>query len=212
MIKISVIIPAFNAEKYLARCLRSIINQSIIEHEYEIILIDDGSSDSTSNIIKCFEQSNLINLSNSGNKGLPYSLNEGISKSKGEYIVRLDADDYVNRDYLLFLSRVLDDNREIDAVACDYIEVNDDEEFLSICNPLDKPIGCAIMFRKKDMESIGLYNAEFKINEEVEFMRRYKEKYFVSRLCIPLYRYRQHGNSLTTNDPEKKNYYDNMLK
>jgi glycosyltransferase involved in cell wall biosynthesis len=212
MIKVTVIIPAYNAEKYLARCLRSIINQSMPEHEYEIILIDDGSNDDTANIIKCFEQSNLIHLTNPDNKGLPYSLNKGICQSRGEFIVRLDADDFVNRDYLFFLFRVLDDNSKIDAVACDYIEVNDDEDHISVYNPLVRPIGCAIMFRKKDMESIGLYNTEFRINEEVEFMRRFKEKFLVSRLCIPLYRYRQHGNSLTTIDPEKKNYYDNMLK
>ena len=212
MIKISVIIPIFNGEKYLARCLRSIINQSMPQHEYEVIMIDDGSSDDTSKIVKSFEQSNIIYLANTTNKGLPYTLNRGICQSKGEFIVRLDADDFVNRDYLLFLFRVLNDNSKIDAVACDYIEVNDDEEPISICDPLIKPIGCAIMFRKRDMESVGLYNTDFKINEEIEFMRRYNEKYSVSRLCIPLYRYRKHGNSLTNSDPRKKNYYDNMLK
>jgi glycosyltransferase involved in cell wall biosynthesis len=96
---VSVIIPVHNAEKYIARCLRSAMNQSLGSEFYEIIVVNDGSTDNTSEVLKYFsEHIKLINLKK--NKGIAFARNEGIKASRGRYIINLDADDYINRDLL----------------------------------------------------------------------------------------------------------------
>ena len=76
MYKVSVIIPCFNHEKFIGRCLRSILDQSINKRDYEVIVIDDGSTDSSLKIIKSFKHIKI--LKNKNNRGLPFSLNLGI--------------------------------------------------------------------------------------------------------------------------------------
>lgn len=82
----------YNGEKYLAEAIESILNQTY--KNFELIIINDGSKDNSVEIIKNYmKQDNRIVLIDRENKGLPYSLNEGISVAKGEYIARMDADD-----------------------------------------------------------------------------------------------------------------------
>ena len=94
MIKISVIIPVFNTEKYLKECLDSVINQSL--RDIEIICINDGSSDKSFEILTDYESGdNRFKIINQTNKGLSESRNIGIKHSTGEYILFLDSDDYL---------------------------------------------------------------------------------------------------------------------
>ena len=86
--KLSVIIPVYNQEKYLGRCLRSLLDQTLSKNEYEIIVIDDGSVDKTSFVLQTFKN-DIIVKSNKKNKGLPYSINKGIIASKARFIVRV---------------------------------------------------------------------------------------------------------------------------
>ena len=82
----------YNGEKYLVKAIESILNQTYTK--FEFIIVNDGSSDNSLKIIKEFmKKDNRIILINRENKGLPYSLNEGISIAKGKYIARMDADD-----------------------------------------------------------------------------------------------------------------------
>lgn len=211
MFKISVIIPCYNHQKFIGRCLRSILDQSLDKSQYEVIVIDDGSSDNSSKIMKSF--GNLIKIiSNKKNKGLPYSLNVGILNTKSKYIVRLDSDDYVNRDFLSFLLQFIEQNNpDIDAVACDYLVVNDKEEVLYKENCEKKPIGCGIIFKTSHLIKLGLYNESFLLKEEVELRKRYEKLYKISRLQIPLYRYRRHENNIT-NNKQKLRKFARLLK
>ena len=124
---ISVIIPIFNQQRFVERCLRSILNQTLSKTIYDIIVIDDGSTDNTKKILENYKDKIKI-LSNKKNIGLPYSLNKGIKALQAQYIVRLDSDDYVNENFLLFLSTFLDMNKVIGAVSCDYMLVDDNED------------------------------------------------------------------------------------
>ena len=102
MVDISVLIPAYNEEKYLSRCIRSLTNQHNPQLSFEILVQDDCSTDSTSEVCKSFDT--IINYEkNSQNLGLPATLNRALSRSKGNFITRVDADDYVNCNYLNFL-------------------------------------------------------------------------------------------------------------
>ena len=88
---ISVILPAYNAHKYLREAVDSILNQTY--KDFELIIIDDGSSDSSSEIIESYNDSRIRFFKNGENKGLIYTLNRGITLANGEYIARMDADD-----------------------------------------------------------------------------------------------------------------------
>ena len=204
-IKISVIIPVFNREKYIARCLRSLLNQSIPRNEYELIVINDGSKDKTKEVLDFFKdgfKEEIKIIENEKNLGLPASLNIGISSSKGKYIVRVDSDDYVNKNFLLILYLMITQNSNYSAIACDYYLVDDKEEVLEQINCDKKQIGCGIIFEALHMKSVGLYNENYFINEEKEFRERFEKKYFIKRLPLPLYRYRRHSENMT-NQNEK---------
>lgn len=91
-ILISVVMPVYNAEKYLDEAIQSILTQTY--NNFEFIIINDGSTDKSLEIIEKYKnQDERIILISRENKGLIYSLNEGINKSKGKYIARMDADD-----------------------------------------------------------------------------------------------------------------------
>lgn len=97
MIKVSVVIPAYNAQNYLNRCLDSIINQTL--KELEIIVVNDGSTDDSLNILNRYKiQDNRIKIINQENSGTGISRNNGIKIAKGEYIAFVDADDYIELD------------------------------------------------------------------------------------------------------------------
>ena len=99
MISVSVIIPVFNAEKYLSQCLDSIVNQTLTN--IEIICVDDGSTDTSFQILKEYEEkdSRVIVLSKS-NAGAGTARNEGLKIAKGKYLSFLDADDFFERNML----------------------------------------------------------------------------------------------------------------
>lgn len=103
---ISVIIPVYNVEKYIDKCIDTVCNQSY--QNYEIILVDDGSTDSSRK--KCdtyLKKDKRIKVFHKHNGGLSDARNYGVRKSNGDYIVFVDADDYVSRDYLEDLYRLL---------------------------------------------------------------------------------------------------------
>jgi len=209
-VKISIIVPTYNQELYLARCIRSLLNQSMNKDEYEIIVINDGSTDNTKNILEPF-LNNIKYLVNKKNMGLAKSLNVGIKNSTAQFIVRVDSDDWVHREYLMILSLHLSMNLDIDAVACDYQMHDNKQKVVEYCNCEEKPIGCGIMFRYKDLVEIGLYDTSFKLREEEDLRIRFLEKYSIDRVKIPLYYYRQHETNITKNKHGME-FYQSKLK
>ena len=208
-VQISVIIPVLNSEKYIGRCIRSLLKQTINETDYEIIVINDFSTDNTEDALKPF-MGDIRYFKNQSTKGLPSSLNRGIKEARGQFVVRVDSDDYVHWDYLKILSMFLTLNNSYQAVACDYFLVDDQQNVISQENCKKKPIGCGIMFRLDKLIEIGLYNEDFLAREDEEFSIRFKKKYSIERVALPLYRYRRHGNNLT-NDKKNMELYSKKL-
>ena len=120
MPKVSVIVPVYNVEKYLEKCLDSLVNQTL--DDLEIIVVNDGSTDNSKNIIKEFQEQhkdkNLIYLEKE-NGGLSDARNYGMKKATGEYIAFLDSDDYV--DYSIY-EKMYNKAKEknADYVECDF--------------------------------------------------------------------------------------------
>ncbi|MBN2400143.1 MAG: glycosyltransferase family 2 protein [Candidatus Aminicenantes bacterium] len=207
---VSIIIPVYNAEKYIARCIRSAMNQSLNKELYEIIVINDGSSDNTAEVLKYLSSHiTLINLDS--NMGIAYARNEGIKASRGRYIVNLDADDYIDRELLYVESMFLNMNPEWDAVSCDYILVDEKESHIQRVNSRENPIACGIMFRVERLIDIGLYDPKFMMNEDMELRIRFEKKFAIKHIELPLYRYRQHESN-SSKDLKKKEKFGLLLK
>ena len=208
-VQVSVIITVHNKEKYIGRCIRSLLKQTLSEDDYELIVINDGSKDKSESAIIPFI-GDVRYYSNDEQLGLPASLNIGIREAKGQFIVRVDADDYVHWDFLKILSMHLQLNHEMDAIACDYQLVNDQQEVLKHANCLEKPIGCGIMFKLDHLIEIGLYDEDFLVREEEDLRIRFLKIYDISRVQLPLYRYRQHENNITNHVDHMQNYQDKL--
>ena len=111
MKKISVIVPAHNAEKYLRECLNSICNQTY--QNLEIIIVDDGSNDSTASIVKKYaDQDKRITPYYNENHGVSYSRNFALNRCTGDYVAFVDSDDIIAPD---FIGQMVHDLEKVDA-------------------------------------------------------------------------------------------------
>ena len=207
--QVSVIIPVYNQEKYVGRCIRSLLKQTLASKDYELIVINDGSTDNTKKALIPFMEE-IKYMENERQLGLPRSLNLGIENARGQFIVRVDGDDYVHWDYLKILSMHLQMNHDMDAIACDYIIVNERQDELSHKNCSKDPIGCGNMFRLSQLIDIGLYDEEFLLREDEDLRLRFLEKYEIHRVKLPLYRYRKHENNITRDSQNMKKYQDKL--
>ena len=206
---VSLVVAVRNQEKYIGRCIRSILNQTYAREEYEVIVVNDASTDNTRFALELFENEiRLIN--NEERKGLPGSLNVGIRSARGRFVVRIDGDDYVHTEYVNILSMHLSLNAWMDAVACDYNLVSNNDEVIDRKNCEEDPIGCGIMFRIDQLVELGLYDEQFLLHEDTDLRIRFLEKHQIHRVALPLYRYRKHEDNMT-NDHGAMSGYKNQL-
>lgn len=206
---VSLVVAVRNQEKYIGRCIRSILNQTYSRLDYEVIVVNDASTDQTKFALELFDNEiKLIN--NETRKGLPGSLNVGIRSARGRFVVRIDGDDYVHTEYVNILSMHLALNPWMDAVACDYNLVSNNDEVIERMNCEEKPIGCGIMFRIDQLVELGLYDEQFLLHEDKDLRIRFLEKHKIHRVALPLYRYRRHEENMT-NDHESMNGFMDQL-
>ena len=207
--EISIIIPSYNCEKYLSRAIRSALGQNFPKDKYEIIVVDDGSTDNTPEVIRSFgNRIRPIRLEN--NCGLPAARNVGIKNALGRFILNLDADDYLHMDCIFIEQLFLGENAHFHAVSCDYFLVDENEEHIERVSALKSPIACGIMFRKDDLIKIGLYDEEFRTLEDLDLRKRYLDQFNIHNIELPLYRYRMHKDNITKKVEEVK-YYEEKL-
>ena len=119
MVDISIIVPIYNASKYLKKCLDSLVNQT--KKELEFVLINDGSTDDSESIIKSYKDSRIKYFKRS-NHGIGKTRNFGINKSTGKYIMFLDSDDYLEEDACELLYKKIEKDN-LDLVVCDFYKV-----------------------------------------------------------------------------------------
>lgn len=117
-IKISIIVPCYNADKFIERCIKSIINQSL--EKIELIVINDGSTDNSLEIINKFKGNKIIKIISKQNEGLTKTRNIGLSQAKGEYIYFVDADDYLEDKFALEKLYNIASRLNLDILVFDY--------------------------------------------------------------------------------------------
>lgn len=119
MLKVSVIVPVYNVESYLEKCLDSLVHQKY--ENFEIICVDDGSKDHSIDILKNYakEYNETIKVVSKKNGGLSDARNFGVKQSSGDYFLFVDSDDYVDSEYISKMVNPILNNPKIDIVVCD---------------------------------------------------------------------------------------------
>lgn len=205
----SIIITSHNNKPYLGRAIRSCLKQSLDKSRYEIIVVDDCSTDKSQDILVGYKD-DIVSVILDENVGVAEASNIGIRKALGRFVIRVDSDDYINENTLLFMTEVLDENHDIGFAYCDHFRVDENEKILERknINTLDLLFrhGAGIMFRKSYLETIGLYDKNFKNAEDFDLLKRYIKNWDGYHLRLPLYRYRQHGKNMTKDEEERKKW------
>lgn len=176
--KLTVIVSVYNTEKYVEKCIESILNQTY--ENIELIIIDDGSKDKSLSILQKYKKNkNVILIENKENKGLSYSRNLGMRKSSGDYLGFIDSDDYIEPDfYNNLMTSII--REKADVAICDMkfkyitdnpyeviVKCNDFNKFnkLNIINNGIAASACNKVFKKS---IITMYEfAEGKVNEDI---------------------------------------------
>ena len=208
MPKISVIIPVYNYGKYLKEAIQSALSQQFAD--YEIIIINDGSTDNTTEVLREFENHPKIKLiTPKENRGLVRSCHEAIEASTGEYIIRLDADDYFDENALLVLSNVLDKNPDVGLVYPDYFLISEEGKVLDYIRLpkvaeevklLDLPAnGAGTMFRRSCYQAVGGYDLSLRLEDNYDLWLKILNRFKVHNVNLPLFYYRRHGSNMTLN-------------
>lgn len=126
---ISVVVPVYNVEKYLDRCVESVLNQT--HKDFELLLVDDGSLDNCPRMCdEWAKKDERIKVFHKSNGGLSSARNYGLDRAKGDYIAFVDSDDFVQPDYLNYLYQALKE-REGDLVICDYLHFSTQNEVVA---------------------------------------------------------------------------------
>ncbi|HCH7934575.1 MULTISPECIES: glycosyltransferase family 2 protein [Providencia] len=218
MIKVSVIVPVYNAEEYIERSLLSLINQTL--DDIEIIIIDDGSTDNSLSMIENTIKKNpkvnkKINLVSRNNKGVAATRSEGVFIAKGEYIIHLDSDDWADYDWLRIMYETACSNNS-DIVICDYTEVYNNKQlhktqecYSSNIKNIDSLLRGKISnanwnkLIKKDFLVKNNINFIENINMGEDFLFSLKALYYTNKVTYisrPLYYYnKMNQSSLTQN-------------
>ncbi|MGG1593052.1 glycosyltransferase family 2 protein [Terribacillus saccharophilus] len=126
--KITVLMSAYNSEKTIVLALESILSQTF--EDFEIIIVNDGSTDKTLEIISSYKDKRIRIINNESNYGLIHSLNLGIKKANGDYVARMDADDIANPDRLLKQLNILEKQKDIDIVSSNVRMFSDKFKFI----------------------------------------------------------------------------------
>lgn len=205
---VSVIMPVYNAEKYLRTAIKSILNQTY--KDFEFIIIDDGSTDKSAPIIHSYDDPRII-FRQQKNKGQTASLNEAIRMARGRYIARQDADDYSHRDRLKKQVEFLDQNNKVGLLGTNYRVVyeNGDEWFTTnlFTNPADLKLAIVfsnqfghgtVTIRKSVLAETGYYDESFKIAQDYDLWSRIARVSQIANLKDPLYDWLFHKGSLST--------------
>jgi len=202
-VKVTLYITNHNYSKYLKQSIESAISQSY--DKLEILIIDDGSTDNSRQIIEEYRGEDNIKIFYNKNQGLTKSANFAIKQSTGDYIIRLDADDILAENAIEILISKMDN--EIAAVFPAYYLIDSDGKIYDKIKRSDKdfflfpsdqePHGACMLINKKILKELGNYSETNSCRDGYDFWNKVKDKYKVKSIPDYLFYYRQHDSNLT---------------
>jgi len=224
---ISIIVPAYNSADYIGQAIESILNQNY--KNFELLIIDDGSTDNTKEIVRHYNDSRIKYLYKE-NGGLSSARNFAVVRSRGQYIMPLDADDMMAPNFITLHLQEFDKHPEADLVYCDVLLINVNGEPLTV---MRKPeyqdrrhlirdlfrqghpvVPFRLGLRKSIYDKIGLYDETLVVAEDYDMLRRFvKAGLKEHHLRETLHLRRMYPESLSRSaNPEKARSYFEVIK
>jgi glycosyltransferase involved in cell wall biosynthesis len=215
---VSVIMPAYNCERFIHKAMSSVLSQTY--QELELLIADDSSKDNTKKIIDEFNDHRIKRSHNSVNQGYLKASNILLEKAQGDFIIFQDADDYCELNRVELLLNKLRSDTDLHAVGSNVKIVDENDRLISTSNfPTDHDaiysdfskyrnpiIGSALMFKKEILKTVGTYNSYFnRIGwEDYYWFSLIIQKYKVANLIEPLYFYRSNPSSVSNQNKHYK--------
>lgn len=205
--KVSVYVPCHNYGRYLSQAVESVLQQVYIN--WELFLIDEGSDDDTREIIEHYEArfpEKIFGIYHDEALGLQKTANEVLGCCGGDYLIRLDADDWLDENALLLLASRLSFDQSLKLVFGDYYLVDEAGKIISIesteksgsINLSYMPAhGACTMFRVRDVKAVGGYDESVDAQDGWDLWFKLVESAQAVRIRVPVFYYRQHGASLS---------------
>ncbi len=207
--KVSIVMPVHNGERYLREAMESILSQS---HEnLEFLIIDDGSTDGTSAILKNYNDARIKIIQNDEREGLTKSLNKAIQIASAKYIARQDADDISDQYRIEKQLRMVEEDRLLGLVSSCFKIIDEHGRTLRLVNLpiedveirksiLNLNVFChgAAMFRREAIEFLGGYREFFKYAQDYDLWLRILERYNVRNTAEVLYGWRKSTDSISS--------------
>ena len=205
---VTVYITNHNYGRYIRQAIDSVLGQTF--RDYELIVIDDGSTDDSRAIIESYTSDPRIQIIYQQKRGLNRTNNIAMRAARGRYLMRLDADDYLDPHALELLSAKLEKDPQLGLVFPDYYLVDADgrvtglerrHDFSREVSVFDQPAhGACTMIRRAFLQAVGGYDERFTCQDGYDLWIKFVSRYKVANINLPLFYYRQHGSSLTRNE------------
>lgn len=213
--KVTVLLPVYNGETYLLEAIESILNQTFTD--FEFLIIDDGSTDNTWDILNKFNDSRIRLIKNNQNMGITKTLNKGLQLARGNYVARMDADDICFPERLQRQKAFLDDNLNF-AMVGSWIEVIDEvgRKIKRINFPIvsyclrwrllytNTFVHSAVMFRKNAVLDIGGYLDNYRHAEDYDLWSRLSTHWKVANIPAVLVSWRSCRESVSVKNANKQ--------
>lgn len=210
--KVSVIIPTYNTAKYLEQAILSVVKQEFNE-SCEIIVIDDGSTDATRQVVEKLQQETQIRYFYQNNRGISSARNVGMQNAKGELVAFIDADDIWLSNKLCVQVKYLDEHPDTQMVFSlaqnTYDPTSEGSPFPII--PAHIPLNC--IFRRELIKLVGLFDESISLGEFADWYARAVDAK-VKVYCVPklLVKRRIHGNNVGITRKQNQYEYVRILK
>lgn len=203
MKKISIVLPTYNGEQYLAEAIQSVLEQTY--QNWELILVDDCSTDRTPEIIRCYteQDSRIRTIRNAENQRLPRSLNIGFQHATGDYFTWTSDDNRYKPNALECMLECLEANVEAGLVYCDmdFIDGEGNKTGTLFSDTQDiyhiNCVGACFLYRREAAEQIGEYDPSMVLVEDYDYWLRIARRFHVIHIPGCFYEYRRHEASLS---------------
>ncbi len=222
---ITVLLPAYNCSTYIAQTIDSLLSQTLTD--FELLIINDGSTDDTEQVISTYKDTRIRYLKNEGNKGLVFTLTKGIQEATGTYIARMDADDIAITNRLQLQKQWLDKHPKTSVIACtiQFIDgrgneqgIWDEDKATCSYHDLKKMLpweNCiahpTIMIRKEIALAYPYDDMQLHCEDYDLWLRILADGLVIEKIPQPLLLYRNHEASITGVHLKKMNPFLNQF-
>jgi len=209
---VSVVVATHNQGRFLGRCLGSLTSQSLPRQCYEVIVIDDGSTDSTREVLGR-HRDRIVAIHLKRHRGLAAACNEGLERAQGQFIVRVDSDDWLDRDALSLELDAFNCQDSADIFLPDYWEVSGKRSVRRRPNPRNvfSWLAAGPMMRRQVVRRAGGYRPFFWEEYDL-YLRLLKTGARPRRLPVPLVFYRRHPSSMTADKKARMEGWRELLR